>query len=163
MDRLRQIFESMGFSNVETFIASGNVIFESTSKNVKALEAKIERELRQSLGYEVATFIRTESELIEIASHKAFSQSQVAAARALYVVFINKTPDEESRLGLMALQTDIDDFYLRGREVYWLCRKKQSESTISNIVFSKALGMPSTIRGVNTVQRMIAKYMAAKE
>jgi uncharacterized protein (DUF1697 family) len=50
MDRLRQLFESLGFSNVETFIASGNVIFESSSRNAKNLEAKIEKALIRSAG-----------------------------------------------------------------------------------------------------------------
>ena len=53
MDRLRQIFESLGFSGVETFIASGNVVFETSSNNVKTLERKIENALREALGYEV--------------------------------------------------------------------------------------------------------------
>ncbi len=56
VDRLRQIFESLGVSSVETFIASGNVIFESTSKSVRILEKRIESGLREALGYEVVTF-----------------------------------------------------------------------------------------------------------
>jgi uncharacterized protein (DUF1697 family) len=47
---------------------------------------------------------------------------------------------------------------VHGREVYWLCRKKQSESTFSNAVLEKTLGRASTIRGVNTIQKMVAKY-----
>ena len=47
MDVLRQLFESLGFANVETFIASGNVIFESKAGNVKALEKKIETCLQE--------------------------------------------------------------------------------------------------------------------
>ncbi len=38
MDHLRRLFEALGFTNVETFIASGNVIFDSTSKSTKAFE-----------------------------------------------------------------------------------------------------------------------------
>ena len=48
MDRLRGVFESLGFSKVETFIASGNVIFESTSKSANSLQAKIEKKLPES-------------------------------------------------------------------------------------------------------------------
>ena len=50
MEDLRRLFETMGFANVETFIASGNVIFESKSKNTQAMERKIENHLRESLG-----------------------------------------------------------------------------------------------------------------
>jgi Protein of unknown function (DUF1697) len=60
MQSLRQVFESLGFSRVTTFIASGNVVFETTTKKTKALERKIERALKAVLGYEVRTFVRGE-------------------------------------------------------------------------------------------------------
>ncbi|MEK6284404.1 MAG: DUF1697 domain-containing protein [Acidobacteriota bacterium] len=162
MDRLRQIFESLAFSNVETFIASGNVIFESTSKSVKTLEKKIENGLREELGYEVVTFIRTEPELVEIANYQPFSPSDFDAAVAFNIVFLSETPDERSKQGLMALRTQVDDLHLRGREIYWLGRTKQSESTISNTVFSKTLGQLATVRGANTVKKMAVKYAGLK-
>ena len=59
---------------------------------------------------------------------------------------------------LAALRTEIDDFPAHGRAVYWLCRKKQSGSKISNAVLEKALGRKATLRGANTVKKMAAKY-----
>jgi uncharacterized protein (DUF1697 family) len=56
MERLRALFSDIGFSNVETFIASGNVIFDSKSAAPTTLEKDIERQLEASLGYSVATF-----------------------------------------------------------------------------------------------------------
>src|ERR1700694_4608695 len=75
MDHLRNLFEAMGFSNVETFIASGNVIFDSKSRSTKTLEIKIERSLETNLGYKVATFIRSISELVAVARYKPFHDS----------------------------------------------------------------------------------------
>jgi uncharacterized protein (DUF1697 family) len=122
MDALRQHFESLGFSNVETFIASGNVIFESPSKNIP------------------------------------FRPLDLAAAAALNIAFLKESLADASVKKLLSLQTDIENFHVHGREVYWRCRKKQSESTFSNAVLEKALGIKSTLRGVNTIQKMAAKY-----
>lgn len=158
MDDLRRQFETLGFSNVETFIASGNVVFETKSKNAKAIEKKIENQLRQTLGYPVATFVRTEAELVEAANCKPFPDAALANAVAFNIAFLAEPLDDESIRKVMALKTEIDDFYVRGREVYWLCRQKQSESTFSNAVLEKALGRPSTLRGANTVKKMAAKY-----
>lgn len=158
MDYLRQLFESLGFSNVETFIASGNVIFDVKAGNVKALEKKIENKLHEALGYEVGTFIRNDAELAEIAKYKPFPQSQLDAATALNIGFLAEALDDTSKQKLMSLQTDIDDFHVHGREIYWLCRKKQSDSKISNVVIEKTLGMKATLRGVNTVSKMTEKY-----
>ena len=158
MDFLRRLFESLGFSNVETFIASGNVVFETTSKNARALEREIENRLREALGYEVATFIRTDAELAAVASYKPFSQSDLDGAAALNIAFLGDGLDDKSSQRLMTLRTDVDDFHIHEREIYWLCREKQSGSKISNAVLEKAIGQKSTLRGANTVQKMAAKY-----
>jgi uncharacterized protein (DUF1697 family) len=158
MDVLRHLFESLGFSNVETFIASGNIVFETTSKNTQLLERKIEKMLREALGYEVATFIRTDAELTAIANYKPFRQSDLDSAVALNIAFLADRLDDKSKQRLMALRTDIDDFHSHEREIYWLCCKKQSESKISNAVLEKILGQKSTLRGANTVKKMAARY-----
>ena len=158
MDALRQLFESLGFSNVETFIASGNVIFEAKAGNVKTLEKKIETCLKESLGYEVATFIRTDAEVVEIAKYKPFPQSQLDMANALNIGFLADPLNDLAIQKLMSLQTEIDDFHIHGREIYWLCKKKQSDSKISNVAIEKALGVKSTLRGVNTVKKLAEKY-----
>jgi uncharacterized protein (DUF1697 family) len=158
MDHLREIFASLGFANVETFIASGNVVFETTAQDTVALEARIGTALQAALGYEVATFLRTDVELARIAAHQAFPQSELDAAQALNIAFLTGPLDVESVRKLMALKSEIDDFATHEREIYWLCRKKQSESTFSNAILEKTLGRQSTLRGANTVQKMAAKY-----
>jgi uncharacterized protein (DUF1697 family) len=158
MDHLRDIFISFGFVNVETFIASGNVIFESNSKDADDLVNLIEKRLKESLGFEVVTFIRSDSELAAIANYKPFPKPQMDSAAALNVAFLSETLDNKSKKLLMALKSDIDDFHVHGREVYWLCLKKQSESKFSNAVFEKTLGVKSTFRGINTVRKMAEKY-----
>lgn len=158
MDHLRQLFESLDLSNVQTFIASGNVVFETKSKDPRSLEKKIEKCLQEALGYEVATFIRADAELAEIADYKPFPQSELDAAAALNIAFLKEGLDQQSMQKLMTLRTEIDDFHVHEREMYWLCHRKQSESTFSNAVFEKALGIKSTLRGVSTVRKMAEKY-----
>jgi uncharacterized protein (DUF1697 family) len=162
MDHLRRLFESLGFSRVETFIASGNVAFETTSKNAQALERRIEDRLCEALGYEVATFIRTDAELADIANYRPFQKADLDAAVALNIAFCSERLDDQSKRKLMALRTDIDDFHVHEREIYWLCRKRQSGSNISNAVLEKTLGIKSTLRGVNTVKKMAAKYSSSR-
>ena len=159
MENLRHLFESLDFSNVQTFIASGNVVFDAKEKSARSLEKKIEKRLREALGYDVATFIRTDAELAEIADYKPFRQSDLDVAVALNIAFLTDPLDDPSKQKLMALRTEIDDFHVHGREIYWLCRKKQSESTFSNAVLEKALGVKSTLRGKNTVRKMAEKYL----
>jgi uncharacterized protein (DUF1697 family) len=158
MDVLRQLFESMGFSGVETFIASGNVIFVASDKNTTALEKKIEAGLHKALGYEVSTFIRTPAELEGIAAYQSFKKTKLDGAGALNIAFIAESLDDAAAKRLMACKSEIDDFHVHGREIYWLCLKKQTESKFSNAVLEKAIGRHSTLRGVSTIQKMAEKY-----
>ena len=158
MDALRSLFESMGLSKTETFIASGNVVFETSSRNAQSLERALERRLRASLGYEVATFLRTDSEVAAIARYRPFTDAARASAVAFCVGLVGEALGRDSIKKVMAFQTGIDDFHVHGREVYWLCKKGQSESTFSNNRFEKALGMPATFRGVKTMLRLAEKY-----
>jgi uncharacterized protein (DUF1697 family) len=158
METLRALFGSLGFSSVETFIASGNIVFESPAKSDRALEQKIEAAMKEALGYEVATFIRTGAELAQVAAYQPFPPAALEVAMALNVAFLADPLDDAAIVKLMALRTDIDDFHAHGREVYWLCRKKQSESKFSNAVFERALRVNATFRGAETVRKMAAKY-----
>jgi uncharacterized protein (DUF1697 family) len=161
MARLRELLESLGLSNVETFIASGNVIFDSPGKEAEMLEKEIEDHLQRSLGYEVATFVRSAAELADISRYKPFATSELdTEGNSLYVAFLPAPPCREAERRLLAFRTEIDDFHVRGREIYWLCRKKMSESAFSGALLEKAIGMPATLRNANTVKRLAAKYPA---
>ena len=158
MAQLRKEFEALGLQNVETFIASGNVIFTSRSRDLAALEKKIESRLRASLGYEVATFLRTDAEVAELAGYRPFDAARIASARAFCVGFLDRPLDAKTSKALMAFKTDNDDFHSRGREVFWLCKTGQGESTFTNVKMEKALKVRATFRGMNTVVRIAAKH-----
>src|SRR5688572_12572474 len=115
MDHLRQLFVDLGFSNVETFIASGNVIFDSTAKSSRSLEKKIEKRLLESLGYEVLTYVRSVPEVMNLARYKPFPDSE-SEAHTVYVGFLADEPQPGTKEKLLALTTAIDDFHLQGRE-----------------------------------------------
>jgi uncharacterized protein (DUF1697 family) len=155
MDRLRDLFESLAFSNVETFIASGNVLFDAKAAP-PALERKIERHLAETLGYEVATFIRSPSELAAVANHPAFPAARLAKAHALWIGLLKAAPNAEAVTKLMAIGHQTDDFHVHGREVYWLRHVTSSESKVSGAMVERALGAPVTARNITTI-RTLAK------
>lgn len=158
MERLRELFESLGFGGVQTFIASGNVVFNSGEKNAAALERQIEEELERALGFEVATFIRTTAELPAIAEFQPFPPAEIDAAYTLSIAFLKSPPHEEGLEKLADRHSEIDDFHVRGREVYWLCHTRASDSRFSGAVLERTLGMPATFRNVTTVRKLAEKY-----
>lgn len=159
MERLRDLFAALNFKNVETFIASGNVIFDSPSKSAGALEKKIESHLLKELGYEVRTFIRSVAEVAEIASSKPFSDAELEEdGNTVYIGFLATKPTEESKRKLSSYANEVNDFLVVDRELFWLCRTKFSETDFSGARLEKILGMKTTLRNSNTARRIAAKY-----
>jgi len=156
MDVLRTLFEGLGLSSVETFIASGNVLFAASSKDARVLTRRIEGRLRAALGFDVATFLRTESQVSAIARHAPFTPAQLDGARALNIGLLDEPLAPERIRRLMALETGIDAFHVHETEIYWLCQGKQSQSTFSNAVFEKTVGVRATFRSANTLTRLAA-------
>ncbi len=162
MADLRRLFEELGFANVETFIASGNVIFDAVAQDTPALEKQIENHLQRSLGYAVATFIRSAPELADIANYRPFAASDLdAVGNSLYIAFLPAPPSDAAQQRLITFRTEVDDFHVQGREVYWLCRKKISESTFSGALLEKTIGMPATLRNSTTVKKLAARFLVA--
>lgn len=158
MDQLRGLFEALGLSSVETFIASGNVVFESPL-DVATLEQQISDHLRASLGYQAEAFVRSTSELAHIAACQPFPESEYTDNGAkLHIAFLPAPVTADVKRAVMALRSEKDDFHVGGRELYWLIRGKMTDSMIKGPDLGKALGVQTTVRNANTIRRLVAKY-----
>ncbi len=159
MDMLRGLFEGLGYTHVSTFIASGNVIFKADAAP-GALETQIEAHLEQELGYEVATFIRSPAELAATVRYAAGIPGYNPEANSLHVAFLKHVPADLAWSKLLEKQSSMDTFYYEGRECYWHCRGKVSDSKFSNVMLERLLKQPATMRNITTVQKLSAKYPA---
>jgi len=158
MQSLRRVFESLGFSRVATFIASGNVVFETTTRKTKALERKIEKALHDALDYEVRTFIRGEAELTKIANYHPFSQSKLDTNWHCNIIFLADNLTPALKRNVKALRTNTDAFEVRGREIYWVRRRRQNRALFSTVPLEKILGRAFTVRGADTIKRIASKW-----
>jgi uncharacterized protein (DUF1697 family) len=155
MDRLRALFEEVGFRGVESFIASGNIVFDAAGSDEAALEARIEPHLAAALGYGVDTSVRTPDEVAAILALRPFGDTLDESA-TLHVAFVKRTDDAELAAKLAGLRTPTDDFRVVGREAYWLCRTRMSESPVS-VQVTKALAR-ATLRNSSTLRRMLERW-----
>jgi uncharacterized protein (DUF1697 family) len=156
MDQLRDLFKKMKFANVETFIQSGNVIFDSagTSEDVESI---IEERLEKALGYPVLTFVRSPEQLKEIAKCAPYKAAEQQAAANIMVGFLRQPLSTDARHVLKSLCGPIHEFRGEGREVYWLRHKLGDFADVSGPRLERATG-PATYRSITTVNKIIAKY-----
>lgn len=157
-EELRAEFEALGFEEVATFRASGNVIFASGKSGEAKLTKTIESGLGDALGYEVPVFLRNCAEVEAIAAHEPFPAKQVSSSKGkLQVLFLAKSPSAKVRKAALAEATDEDRLAVEGRELYWLPSGGISESELDLKAIEKALGA-GTMRTMGTVEQIAAKH-----
>jgi uncharacterized protein (DUF1697 family) len=165
-DQLKQIFGGMGLHDVSTFIASGNVVFTTdggADEDRASLERRIEASLKDALGYEAATFLRTDQELAEIAELDAFPDISRKEGDGTFILFLRDAPPANVRKAVEALSNEHDVFRVHGSNLYWLRRGSLLDATVSDKALAQALGTRTemTNRNMNTIRRMAAKYPAS--
>jgi len=160
MSQLKALFGELGFDQVETFIASGNVVFSSKARDASRLESQIAGHLETSLGYEVDTFLRTAEEVSRIGRAKIFSENGQEGI-TIHVGFFQQKLIPEVARKLAAVRTDLDEFRVIGREYYWLCRSRMSsDSKVWTLPEIKSLRLPtSTMRNISSIRKLITKHI----
>ena len=153
MDDLRKIFESFGFEHVQTYIQSGNIIFEVKSKVTSTLESKLEKQLEIALGYRVEIFLRTMAEIVKIVDQDRFEPK---AEDTLHIVFLREKPAKAQIETLKKYNSPADEFIVSGREVYNL-HHDRDKSVFSNNFIEKMFGVATT-RNITTLRKILAKY-----
>lgn len=154
MGDLKRTFESFGLEDVQTYIQSGNVIFESDEADRSVLEKRIESQLEKAAGCKIQLFVRTMREVKSIANQNLYIPKD---NETVHIVFLNKAPNKTMQQTLMSLKSEADDFVVKGREVYNL-RRDRDKSVFSNNLIEKVLGIRATTRNMTTIKKIVDKY-----
>ena len=159
-DELRAHFAALGFDQVATFRASGNVVFAATPEHPREIALRIERGLAVALGYEVPTFIRSASQLRAIATAQPFSAGELASsAGKLQVALLAASPSSGARKKVLTLADDADRLAFGECELYWLPSGGILDSPLDLKAIAKLLGVMS-MRTQNTIEQITAKHFA---
>lgn len=157
MRTLRDLFAGLGFTGVETFIASGNVIFHSPSP-APLQESRIEATLESALGYPVDTFLRSLADVAGVAALRPFPDDDMVRAHAVMAGFFRQPLTPMARKAVLALRGAEDDFAFAGREIYWLRRAPFAGAKVTPAHIEKAAGASGTFRNLSTIRKIAAKY-----
>jgi uncharacterized protein (DUF1697 family) len=155
---LRAAFESMGFGDVGTFRASGNVVFGGASGSAAKLKARVETGLLEATGMEIVVFLRSADELRSIAAHEPFPPKLVAASKGkLQVSILERKPTAAVRKKVLAHATEDDLLAFGERELYWLPSGGILDTELDLKTIEKLIG-PTTRRTKGTMEQLAAKF-----
>jgi uncharacterized protein (DUF1697 family) len=156
--QLRSLFEELGFRDVSTFRTSGNVVFDADRESAAKMARRIEQRLEKSLGFDVAVFLRTASEMGAIARHQPFPARVVAGSKGkLQVALLSRKPAAQLRKKVLALGSDEDRLAFGDRELYWLPSGGTRDAGLDMNQIVDVLGT-TTMRTKGTLDLMAAKY-----
>ena len=156
MAELARIFTSAGFKNVRTYIASGNVIFESASANPNALKKKIEKSLNQALGYEVTVILRTLAELENLVARNPFKGRPEGKDVMQFVVFLASEPETSIQIPLISTTEKFELFdFTDGAACIIARRKKTGWFGFPNNFVEKQFAVAGTTRNWSTVKKIL--------
>ncbi len=154
MADLKKLFEKSGFSNVTTYIQSGNVVFADEKKKTKELEACIKDAIKRRFKFDVEVLVLELGELEKIVSRNPFDEGKLKTGERIYFTILSGKPSKEKAAGLTRIKNSTDDFRLIDRTVYVLCRKGYSETAYGNNLIEKVLGVNATTRNLETTKKL---------
>ncbi|MGO4374657.1 DUF1697 domain-containing protein [Paenibacillus sp. 2TAB19] len=158
MADLRAALADLGLANVQTYIQSGNILFESV-EDEGVLRDRIEQQIQKVFGFSIKTIIRTADELRAIVAGLPFSDELMAEAEAgegesLYVTMLLSEPEPERVERLHTFETDEERFVIAGKDVYLLFKQSIRNSKLAAQV--EKLGVLPTTRNWKTMNKLIA-------
>jgi len=161
MAQLAEHFRALGLAEVSTYINSGNVLFSTRARGLARLEQSIEDGLEPLLGFKSEVFLRSAGEVHAVAAAAVDHRGRVPQSGEVNVAFLSRPLSGEQVAALLGLRTELDDFAHQGREIYWLCKGRQMESTFSNAVLERKLRLRCTFRRVSMLEKLSAQLRAA--
>jgi uncharacterized protein (DUF1697 family) len=156
MAELVRLFTAAGFKNVRTFIASGNIIFDSPQKDPKALAGKIEKTLLKGLGFEVAVVVMTLDKLKAITKRNPFKLVKPSDDVMLFVTLFSSELKPRPKLPLKNASDNLDVISVTDSAAFMIAhRKKTGWFEFPNNFIEKAFGVTATTRNWSTLVRIV--------
>ena len=153
MPALRTMFEDLGHKDVRTYVQSGNVVFDAPRTTPKKLARQIEEGVSTTFGHDISVIIRNGSGLERVATGNPFAAEGVPAM-SLHVIFLAERAPASAIKSLDPDKWIPDKFEVRGSEIYLFLPNGMGKSKMSIAFFEKKLGIPSTARNWNTVNKL---------
>lgn len=162
MKELKTLYEELGFTDVSTYIQSGNVIFGTTEKALDKLPKKVEQKIKAHFGFDVSVIHRTPEQLKAVLQNNPFLNEKDLQENKLYVAFMAGTPEAAHVEKAQTYQTEADRFAVMGQETYLYLPDGYGNSKLHNNFFESKLHVVATTRNWRTVNILYNMALTAQ-
>jgi uncharacterized protein (DUF1697 family) len=155
MEELKKVLQSLNFTNIRSYIQSGNILFETEKADSIFLEKQIGEIIFKNFGFPVPVVIRNRQELEKIHEKNPFLGKRNEPVEKLHVTFLAKEPDPVNLKKIEGSLFFPDEFVISGSEVYLFCPNGYGRTKLTNTFFETNLKLSATTRNWNTVETML--------
>jgi uncharacterized protein (DUF1697 family) len=159
MADLRAVMTSLGYTDVATYIQSGNVVFTSDRDDPSEIEREIEARIAQDTGLDVSVLVRSQAELAAVIDRNPFPEA-TARPTELHLTFLSATPDARRLEEIDPTQFEPDEYRLGDRVLYFHCPNGLGRSKLAAYPWERRLGLRTTSRNWNTVTKLLSMLEA---
>lgn len=146
MKDLRELLNSSGFQNVQTYIQSGNIVLDS-DQSAKEVEEGITKSIKAQFGYDVPAFAYTVGDWKQILKDCPYEEGE----KKIYFTFLDRIP-EMTEIEIKKAETD--EFTIANNMVYLFCLS-YGKTKLSNNLFENKLKVNATSRNFRTVNKLL--------
>ncbi len=158
MDELKKLLSGMGFENVQTYIQSGNVVFDSDEIDSGKVEKIMEAGLSDHLKNDITVFIR-EFDYLKNLSQKNIFDLESDEDLKFYVIFLKEPPEEKLEMPVVSEKDGWELIEVIDREMFVVSRRlKNGRYGFPNNYIEKLISAPATSRNWKTFLKMMAKF-----
>ena len=154
MEELRTSFEALGFTNVASYINSGNLAFDTVSTAEAKLTEKIEKKIENDFGRSVPVMVRQQKDIERIMAENPFT-GEYESHKEMHVLFLKEEMPSEKRDQLLAAAVPPERFAVTAREIYCLLPMGVADSLLGKSFIEKQLKVAVTGRNWRTVGKLV--------
>lgn len=156
MSDLKLLFENLGFTNIATYIQSGNVFFNSDKIDTDIeVSEEIEKAILDKYGFEVPVIVRSRIEIEKSIINNPFYKENEDFVDKLHLTFLKEIPKKENRIKAESFNYECDKFVIKDKDVFILCEGKYHKTKLSNQFFESKLKIAATTRNWKTVLKLL--------
>jgi uncharacterized protein (DUF1697 family) len=154
MAELKSLYESLGLESVQTYVQSGNVVFESEEQDTEKIRKSIEAQIEANYGFSVPILIRTSDDFLRLIGSKHFRKERSENPTRVMVTFLFEQPEHARLIELSVPENDTCEFVIADQEIFLHCPNGYGRSKLSNNFFEKKLGVVATTRNWKSVNAL---------
>ncbi len=159
MAHLRELFAELGLTEVKSFIQTGNIFFNTTETDIRALKERIEKHLKEALGFEVPVFLRTIAEFETVLEINPFKGREITPEMRCCIMLTSELlPNVE--LPLISPKGDLEVIYMTHYEAFVIWHLINGRPPSSTTFLDKYLGKTTTSRFYHTAEKILAAAKA---